>query len=319
MAAAPDPQFATDVRRGLSGHPKSLPCIYFYDEDGSLLFEQICTLPEYYLTRAEVEILSTHASEITALAPTPVQIVELGSGSAVKTRYLFEAFLATREGLTYRPVDVSRKMLTETADELHQAYPQLTVHPVVARYEKALDYLVPADGSVLLLWLGSSIGNLDRGEAATFLANLRCGLSSGDQMLIGFDLIKPSEVLEAAYKDSAGVTAAFNLNLLARINRELGGEFDLKQFRHQAVYNAREGRIEMYLESRREQTVRIAALDMTADFDAGERIHTEDSYKYDLEGIADLAKAAGVRPVKQWFDSQRRFSLNLFAVNNDGT
>ncbi len=311
--------YVFDVRNGLSGHSKSLLCIYFYDEDGSHLFEQICTLPEYYLTRAEEEILSTHASEIAALAPSPVQIVELGSGSSVKTRYLIEAFLATREGLTYRPVDISRKILTETADELHQAYPQLTVHPVVARYEQGLDDLSPEEGSTLLLWLGSSIGNLERGEAATFLADLRRGMSSDDQMLIGIDLIKSSEVLEAAYNDSAGVTAAFNLNLLARINRELGGDFDLEQFHHQAVYNTRKGRIEMYLESRCKQTVRIAAPDMTVYLDAGERIHTEDSYKYDLEDIADLAKAAGVRLVNQWFDSQRRFSLNLFAVNSDGT
>ncbi len=318
LAAAPeaDPiqRFAADVRSGLGRVPKSLPCVYFYDKVGSELFEQICLQPEYYCTRAEAEILQKHARDIASHCHNPVQLVELGSGSSAKTRILLEAFVRAGMRTTYVPIDISSEILAESAAELDRALPPLTVKPVAARYEEGLEMIDPSDGSVLLLWLGSSIGNFERGAAKAFLDGLLERLSSGDRLLLGVDLLKNSATLEAAYNDRAGVTAAFNLNLLARINRELGGAFDLDRFDHSAVFNAAEGRVEMYLVSRCEQRVRIEALDMTVSFSRGERIHTENSHKYRAEDIAALARPASGVVVRQWFDPRGQFSLNLFEL-----
>lgn len=310
-----DPRFAEDVRIGLGGDPKSLPCVYFYDKRGSHLFERICGQPEYYPTEAERRILRRRADDIAESSPDPVQVVELGSGSSSKTLLLLEALLEARERVIYHPVDVSRNILNESASMLDERYPRLEVRPIVARYEEGLKTMNAGDGGILLLWLGSSIGNLERGQAITFLAELREQLSAGDLMLIGIDLVKAPDVLEAAYNDLAGVTADFNLNLLARINRELGGQFDLDEFRHVAVYNEDEGRIEMYLESRRNQMVSIEALDMVVSLEAGERIHTENSHKYRRSDIETLADGAGLRTLNQWLDSDGMFSLNLFGLN----
>jgi L-histidine N-alpha-methyltransferase len=311
-------QFAADVRAGLGGSPKRLPCVYFYDRAGSLLFERICRQPEYYCTRAEGEILQKHARDIAACCSNPIQIVELGSGSSAKTRILLKAFMDARLQTTYVPIDVSQEILAQSAADLRRIFPHLKVKPVTARYEDGLERLDPADGPILLVWLGSSIGNYERKAAKKFLAGLRRQLSAGDNLLLGVDLIKDREILEAAYNDRSGVTAAFNLNLLTRINRELGGTFDLDRFDHEAIFNAAEGRIEMYLVSRCEQEVRIEALDLAVCFSKGERIHTENSHKYRVEEIADLVGEISETPVRQWFDSRNQFSLSLFEVNNDG-
>ena len=314
-AVAPTRQFAEDVRDGLSKGAKSLPCVYFYDGRGSRLFEDICDQPEYYPTRAEREIIRERADDIAAIAPDPVQVVELGSGSSAKTVHLLEALLEARERVTYLPVDVSRDVLNESAAQLRETFPPLVVKPVAARYEEGLRAVDSHGGGVFLLWLGSSIGNLEKEEAGSFLAELRSRLSSGDRMLIGIDLVKGREVLEEAYNDEAGVTAEFNLNLLARINRDLGGTFDLDNFRHVAIYNAGKGRVEMYLQSCCDQAVTIKSLDMKVTFREDERIHTENSHKYDFHEIDSLACRARLKLLDQWFDSGCLFSLNLFGVD----
>lgn len=314
MTAA-DQQFARDVREGLGERPKTLPCVYFYDDRGSSLFERICDQPEYYPTRAEREIIRKRADDIASTAPDPVQVVELGSGNSAKTFWLLEALLDSRERVTYIPVDVCGGILEDSATELKETLPGLAVRPIAARYEEGLRAVNPEEGEVLMLWLGSSIGNLDREEAASFLASVKEKLSKADRMLIGIDLLKGQEILECAYNDEAGVTAEFNLNMLARINRDLGGTFVLDEFRHVAVYNSDEGRVEMYLESVRDQEVSIEAIDATIPFEAGERIHTENCHKYDFEGIETLARGGGLRLLNQWLDSNCLFSLNLLGVD----
>jgi len=305
-------RFAADVRRGFSRFPKSLPCVYFYDRTGSQLFERICRQPEYYCTRAETEILEEHSRDIVMKCPDPVQVVELGSGNSAKTRMLLEAFVRARVRATYVPIDISADILVESAAKLDRLFPSLVVKPVVARYEEGIEKVDPNNGHILLLWLGSSIGNFERKAAKKFLTELRDQLLRGDRLLLGVDLIKDRTLLDAAYNDNAGVTAAFNLNLLARINRELGGGFDLERFGHLAFFNSEEGRIEMYIVSLYEQQVFIRDLNMTVMFHEGEKIHTENSYKYHPEEIGDLAEAFSGPTRWQWFDSRRLFSLNLF-------
>jgi dimethylhistidine N-methyltransferase len=307
-------QFAEDVRNGFGASPKSLPCVYFYDKTGSQLFEKICRQPEYYCTRAEKEILQKHASDIAAHCPGPLRIVELGSGSSIKTRILLKAFMDSHRQTTYVPIDVSHEILTESASDLRRMFPPLSVKPIAARYEDGMEMLDPAAGAILLVWLGSSIGNYEPKAARKFLARLCQALSPGDSVLLGIDLRKDRSILEAAYNDRSGATAAFNRNLLLRINRELGGTFDPDRFGHQALFNEAEGRIEMYLISLCDQRVRIEALDMVVSFTEGERIHTESSYKYNPDEIASLAEVIRAPLAHQWFDSQRHFSLNLFNI-----
>jgi L-histidine N-alpha-methyltransferase len=308
--------FAEDVRRGLGSLPKSLPCVYFYDEAGSQLFERICRQPEYYCMRAEREILQKHACNIATHCSNPIQIVELGSGSSVKTRLLLEAFVEAQMRTVYVPIDVSFEILRQSAAELRRMFPPLTVKPIAARYEEGMEIVDQVDGAILLVWLGSSIGNYDPKAASQFLYGLSQVLSPGDNLLLGADLVKDRAILESAYNDRSGATAAFNLNLLARINRELGGKFDLDRFDHSAVFNAEESRIEMYLISGCNQQVRIEALDMAVTFTEGEQIHTENSYKYHPEEIASLDEAINASLVQQWFDSRRYFSLSLFEAKN---
>lgn len=313
--SAGDPAaFARDVEAGLTRSPKRLPCRYFYDREGSLLFEEICRLPEYYLPRAEREILESRAGEIAALLPPEARLVELGSGSAAKTRILIEALLARRATLCYVPVDVSRSMLEESSLALLADYPALRIVGVAAEYEEGLAKLESAaSGPKLVLWLGSNVGNLDRPDAARFLRRVRGLMAAGDRLLAGIDLRKDRAVLANAYDDPQGVTARFNRNVLARINRELGGRFDLDAFRHRAVYDEAAGRIEMYLVSTRAQRVPIERLGLTVPFAPGEAIHTENSYKYSLAEIGALAAAAGLGVERQWLDSGGRFSESLLA------
>ncbi|MBI3974440.1 MAG: L-histidine N(alpha)-methyltransferase [Chloroflexi bacterium] len=310
--------FAEDVAAGLTATPKSLPCRYFYDEEGSLLFEAICELPEYYVTRAEREILEAHANEIAAQVPSATTLVELGSGSAAKTRLLLDAFFRhrqqqRRQHLCYVPIDISRSMLEESSHALLNDYPALEIRAIAAEYDDGLRFLrAESERPKLILWLGSNVGNLERAEAARFLGRVRATMTPADRLLMGVDLRKSREVLEPAYDDAQGVTARFNLNLLARINRELGGEFDLDAFEHRAHYDEVVGRIEMYLVSTRTQRVRIRDLDLTVSFEPGEPIHTENSYKYSLAEIDALSAAAGLAVEARWLDRGERFAVNLF-------
>ncbi|HST22194.1 MAG TPA: L-histidine N(alpha)-methyltransferase, partial [Blastocatellia bacterium] len=276
----------------------------------------ICRLPEYYLTRAEREILSHHAREIADSIEGPVRLIELGSGSAEKTRYLIEALLERQKELHYLPIDISDESLESSSRELLKAYPQLSITAYASDYFTALRAIAETDSSerTIALFLGSNIGNLDPEEAQDFFREVRHVLRPTDALLVGADLKKSAAVLVPAYDDPLGVTAAFNLNLLVRINRELGGQFDIKKFEHRAIYNEELGRVELYLVSLARQTVRIQAIDVEVSFEEGETIYTESSYKFDLERLAELARAPGFSLEQTWFDSARRFSFNLFVA-----
>ena len=303
---------ADDVRKGLTAQPKRFLPKYFYDELGSQLFEAICLLPEYYLTRAENEILQRYAGEIVASVDGQITLVEMGSGSALKTRLLIEALLRRQSRLLFMPVDISASAIESSSRILLQSYPRLTIEAYAADYFAGLAELGRTPRKrTLALFLGSNISNFDLDEALRFLRALRSVLHAGDALLLGADLKKDPAVLEAAYNDALGVTSAFNLNVLARINRELGGTFDLRSFKHRAFYNEAMGRIEIYIESLFNQRVRIAKLGLEVDFAVGELIHTENSYKYDMTGIAHLAAETGFKRSHTWFDSQERFSSNL--------
>src|ERR1051325_6594970 len=309
--------FAADVRDGLSTRPRRLFPKYFYDELGSQLFDAICLLPEYYLTRAENEIFARYADEIvSAMDGQKLSLLEMGSGNASKTRRIIEALLKRQRELVFIPVDISPVALENSSRVLLQSYPELRIEAYASDYYDGLAALgrVKREGHTLALFLGSNIGNFDMEDARRFLRALRSVLFTGDALLLGADLRKDAAVLEAAYDDSLGVTAAFNLNLLARINRELAADFSLRDFKHRAVYNEEIGRIEVYLESTRAQTVSIRKLEMDVAFEEGERIHTENSYKYDLEGLSRLAAETGFERTRTWLDAQERFSSNLFMV-----
>lgn len=308
--------FAEDVRKGLTAQPKRFLPKYFYDELGSQLFEAICLLPEYYLTRAENEILQRYADEIVAAIGGPMTLVEMGSGSASKTRLIIEALLRQQPALLFMPVDISATALESSSRILLQSYPRLRIEAYAADYFAGLAELgKKPHPRTLALFLGSNISNFDAEEALRFLRALRSMLNTGDALLLGADLKKNPAILEAAYNDALGVTSAFNLNVLARINRELDGTFDLRAFKHHAFYNSAKGRIEIYIQSLMKQRVRIEKLDLEVEFDAGELIHTENSYKYDVAGIGELAAATDFKLSRTWLDSQERFSSNLLLAN----
>jgi L-histidine N-alpha-methyltransferase len=300
------------VRDGLGGARKTLPSRFFYDEEGSRLFEEICELPEYYLTRAETEILAEIASDLARNLPEIRAIVELGSGSAVKTEYLLRAFEDDGRALCFAPIDVSRSALEESIERLERKHPKLEILPAIAEYDAGLAEIHALGREPkLTLWLGSSIGNLERPAAAAFLARVRETMVEGDRLLVGIDLRKDREILERAYDDSRGTTARFNLNLLRRINHELEANFDLAQFRHRVHFDEPSGSVQSFLESQCAQQVRVGGLDLEVSFDAGERIHTEDSHKYSLTEIDDLALEADLQLEKRYFDAKRLFTLNL--------
>ena len=311
------PTFAEDVRRGLTTSPKVLYPKYFYDELGSRLFEAITVLPEYYLTGAEAEILRRHAGEIVAALGGPVWALELGSGDSQKTRLVIDALLARQGTLEYVPVDISESAVETSSRSLLFSYPDLRITAYVGEYHSALRRVRServAPGRTLVLFLGSTIGNLDPEERLALVRDVRHLLNPGEGFLLGTDLKKSESVLLPAYDDPLGVTAAFNLNLLARINRELGGEFDLAGFRHRVLYNREEGRVEMHLESRRAQTVAIRALGLEVSFEPGETIHTENSYKFDLGQVAALAAETGFEVRRTWTDSGGRFASHLLVA-----
>jgi dimethylhistidine N-methyltransferase len=307
-------RLAEDVRRGLLATPKHLSCCWFYDDEGSRLFEEICATPEYYVTRAEDELLATHAPAITAALPRGVTVVELGSGSATKTRRLLDELARDGRLARYVMIDISPAALAASSRALARDYPDLEVVAFRGAYEEGLARLDSlASAPRFVLWLGSNVGNLHRDEAAAFLAGGRARLAPADRLLVGIDARKDRATLERAYDDAAGVTARFNKNLLVRIDRELGGEFDPAKFRHRALWDEERGRVEMWLDSLEDQVVTIARLGLRVPLKRGESIHTENSYKYSEAEIDALAAAARLRVEARWFDGARRFSETLLA------
>ena len=310
--------FADDVRSGLSATPKSLSPRWFYDALGSALFSAITNLPEYYVTRTEESILRAHGAEIIEAIGSPASLVELGSGDSRKTRLLIEALIARQGALEYLPIDIEATVLESTARGLLVNFPTLAVNAICTEFSDAataLHALSPAPGvRTAVLFLGSTIGNLDENEAIAMLSSLRSALAPSDALFLGADMQKPRGVLEPAYDDALGVTAAFNLNLLGRINRELGGHFRLDRFVHLAFYNEEKGRIEMHLVSREPQTVRIDALDLDVAFDEGETIHTENSHKYTESQLERIAAATGFKIARTWTDERKWFTDALLVA-----
>lgn len=309
--APADAEFCEQVIAGLSQHPRTLPCKFFYDETGSALFSKICELPEYYITRTEMRILRERGREIGDALGRDIELIGLGTGAGTKTRILLQHLDAPA---VYIPVDISREQLTQSSIAFRKKFPGLEVLPVCA------DYLQPFDlprrdhkpAHTVVYFPGSTIGNLEPDDAADFLVKIASIAGPDGRALIGVDLKKSKTILERAYNDSAGVTAEFNLNLLARINRELGANFHLRQWCHCAIYNEKIGRIEMHLISKLPQSVTIA--DAVFDFAAGEHIITEFSYKYSPVEMTAMAATAGLRFEKLWTDEQKLFGLFLFAV-----
>lgn len=304
--------FAADVVKGLSAQRKRLPPKYFYDELGSALFDAITEQPEYYPTRCEMSILRDKGAEIAKLIPAGAALVEFGSGSNRKARLLLAAAPALA---AYVPVDICGPVLEQEAAELRADFPALKVLPVEADFTQSFDLPPEAMAATVRVGFfpGSTIGNLEPHEAASFLRNAARTLGPGAKMIIGADLVKSSEILNAAYNDAAGVTEKFNLNLLTRLNRELGGTFDLSTFEHHAFYNRERQRIEMHLASTRRQKVKVAG--ETFEFRAGETIHTENSYKYTPESLAALARGVGWEPVGVWTDGDCHFSIQAFSLS----
>jgi dimethylhistidine N-methyltransferase len=302
-------EFRDSVLDGLAGTPKTLPCKFFYDEEGSRLFDRICELPEYYPTRTECALLATRAEEIAALAGPGVELVEFGSGAGLKVRLLLDAL---RDPAVYVPVDIARDHLMAAAGSLAHDFPGLRVAPICADYTNA--FALPALPGIrpertLGFFPGSTIGNFTPAEATDFLRRAARLLGHGSMMIVGVDLPKDPAILHAAYDDKAGVTAAFNRNLLHRINRELGADFDVDAFGHEARWNAPASRVEMHLVSRTRQTVRVAS--RSFDFQPAESIHTESSHKYGIEVFAGLAGRAGYARLATWTDPAALFSIHI--------
>jgi dimethylhistidine N-methyltransferase len=305
-------QFAADVLAGLTAAPKRVPPKYFYDADGSALFEQITELPEYYPTRCEMAILREHAGDIAQLIPQGAALIEFGSGSSKKARILLGA--AADKLAAYVPVDICREMIEQEAAELRPDFPQVKVLPVCADITQMFPLPGEAKAAPMRVGFfpGSTIGNFEPHEAAAFLRHAGKILGASARLIVGADLIKPAEVLHAAYNDAQGVTAKFNLNLLIRINRELNGTFKPACFEHHAFYNRERHRIEMHLASLKRQKVKVAG--ETIDFRAGETIHTENSYKYSVESLGALARGAGWRPLQTWTDVRKYFCIQVFEL-----
>ena len=300
-----------DVIDGLQQPQKSLPARYFYDAKGSQLFEAICELPEYYPTRTEASILKQHATEIIRQTKA-VELVELGSGSSTKTRYLFNAYRDLNTPLYYVPVDVSGSILKESAENLLTEYPHLKIQGKVATYSQALQQLSNSFlGKRMIVFLGSSIGNFNSIECDRFIKQITSALNPGDYFLLGIDLQKSVEILEAAYNDAQGVTAAFNLNMLQHLNNRFAGNFNLANFKHQAIYDRDEHQIEMYLISQQQQTVTLSSLDLTIKLEKEERILTEISRKFDLEKMEKYLGDCNLNLIQTYTNAQQWFGLLL--------
>ena len=305
--------FAVDVAAGLTATPKRLPPKYFYDDIGSELFERITELPEYYPTRCEIGILTEHAGDIAALIPEGAALVEFGSGSSTKTRIVLNA---VKSLAAYVPVEISAEFLRRQADALRREYPGVAMLPVTADFSQPFELPSAADTMPRAgFFPGSTIGNFEPHEAAAFLRHAGRILGRGAVFIVGVDLVKDTQVLQKAYNDSQGVTAQFNRNLLARINRELGSKFDLGSFEHHAFFNRERSRIEMHLASLKRQRVKVCG--ECIDFRAGETIHTENSYKYTIESFGALARGAGWTPVAVWTDPDKKFSVHALRLQSD--
>ena len=302
-------EFLSEAIAGLSSTPRTLPCKYFYDARGAALFQKISELPEYYLTRAELQILDRYCGDIARALGPNIELIGLGTGAGTKTRILLEKLEAPA---AYIPVDISKKQLERSTASFRKIFPTLEILPVCADYLEPIRLPPPARQALrkIVYFPGSTIGNFEPDAARQFLQRVANHCRRGGGLLIGVDLQKDRHVLERAYNDSTGVTAQFNLNLLARANRELGADFDLEQWQHYAVYNSTESRIEIYLISEIDQTVRLQ--DRQFDFRAGERIATEYSYKYTKESVIELTREAGFDFSQMWTDDARWFGVFYF-------
>lgn len=302
-------RFREDVLTGLSGQPRSIPCKYLYDAKGSELFERICETPEYYVTRADLTLHEAHIEEIAAMIGVGAHVIELGSGAGVKTRRLLASLESPR---AYTPIEISAAALEQSARELRNAFPDTEIRPVQADYTRPIEAeqlnLDPPASRRVVYFPGSTISNFEHGEAIEFLDRIRRIAGSNGVVLIGVDLSKHADYLIAAYDDAAGITAAFNRNLLERLRRELGADVDSEAFVHEARYDAEHERIEMHLVAR--YPTRITIDDRTFEFEKGDSIHTENSHKYSVESFRELAGRAGLRSKKVWFDPDELFSMH---------
>ena len=305
---------AFDVYAGLTAEPKHLPSKLFYDEAGSQLFEEITELPEYYLTRTESSIFEEYAADILRRAGPVLTLVELGAGTATKTRILIEELLHHQSRSLFYPIDVSPSALDQGVRQLGKEFSSLRVNPIVADYTGGVPALSRITGRKLVLYIGSSIGNFEPPHAIRILRRIRQTLRPADALLLGADYSKSSKILLPAYDDAQGVTASFNKNILARLNRELDADFNLDDWRHVALWNRRCSRMEIYLESVADQTVFLPALDLDVKFTAGERIHTENSYKYTDAMIESILRESGYRLEHSWCDRRKWFGVHLARV-----
>ena len=309
--AAAKENFREEVIAGLSKSPRELPCKFFYDAHGAQLFRQICELPEYYITRTEIEILRMHGAEMASALGSQIELIGFGTGAGTKTRILLEEL---RDPAVYVPIDISKEQLERSTARFQKMFPALQILPVAADYLEPFELPLPRKLSSrsVIYFPGSTIGNFEPNMAGEFLSRLAELAGDGGGLLIGVDLQKDRHVIEAAYNDSAGVTAQFNKNLLSRINRELGADFDLAHWQHYAIYNPAEGRVELYLISEVDQSVKIGGSEFQ--FRAGEKILTEYSYKHTIGGLITLARQAGFHFQQVWTDDARWFGVFYFTV-----
>ena len=303
--------FAEEISFGLDRDSKFISPKFFYDQKGSALFERICDLPEYYPTRTEIKILKDMQAELSGYIDGSFRLVELGSGTSVKTRILFDVFAGMQQKIEYFPIDIS-DILAESSEQLLLDYDTLHITGIVDTYDGGLEFLKGyGTKKNLIVFLGSSFGNFSRTDGAAFLERINSTMKPGDLFLIGLDLVKNTKILESAYNDSQGITAKFNLNVLSRINDELDADFNLENFSHHSVYNKDEQRIEMYLKSLVNQSVIISKSNVSVNFKKGELVHTEHSHKYTLEQIRSILKDAGFGVERIWSDDYAHFSLTL--------
>ena len=310
----PIPAYTDEVIRGLTAPQKTLPCKLFYDQTGSALFEEITRLPEYYLTRTELEILKQNSGDIALAAGSPITVIELGAGSATKTEMLLRAIARRQMRVKYFPVDISPSVLMEARNRLRTEFPGALIKPVIADFGNGFQFLKEIAGKKLVLYLGSSIGNFERNDAVAMLRKVHDQLVTGDALLLGTDMVKAEDILVPAYDDSQGITQQFNRNILRRLNRELDADFDLEAYRHIAEWSPARSRMEIFLESTRSQTVTIGVTGTRLRFRAGERIHTEISSKYTLDMVAQMLCVSGFNLTQSWFDKQGWFGLHLASV-----
>ncbi len=308
--------FADEISNSLSSNQKSINPKFFYDEKGSHLFEKICTLPEYYLTNTEISILNQLDDKISPYLDGDYRLVELGSGSSTKTRILIQILERLQTYVEYVPIDISR-ILKTSSRILQSDFKRLHITGIIDEYESGLKFLKNYDTKKnLIIFLGSSFGNFDLEDGSKFLSKINSAMKKDDLFLIGLDLVKDKKILEYAYNDSEGVTAQFNLNILSRINSELGGNFDLQKFRHHAVYNEDQNKIEMYLRSIDRQIINIPQADLTLNLEKDELIHTENSQKFTISNIKQMSEKAGFEIKDMWYDEKQYFAMILLSKND---